>query len=71
MCWTSLRCKAKSESIKSTERRFGGSARKAVELTSGDLRCCPGIGTGVVGRQPDRSAEVSRGRSRRGNPLKA
>jgi len=54
----------KSISIKSAERRSGDRAGKAVELTSGDLRGCPGNGTEEVGRRPDRRAEVSRGHSR-------
>jgi hypothetical protein len=36
--WTSEPVTAKSISIKSAERRSGGCAWKAVELTSGDLR---------------------------------
>ena len=36
---------AKSRSIKSAERRSGGCVPKAIELTSGDLRGCLGIGT--------------------------
>lgn len=55
---------AKSKSIKDAGRRFGGCAWKAVELTSGDLRSCPGIGAGEVERQPERDAGVSSGRSR-------
>ena len=35
---------AKSISIKGAGRRFGGRARKAVELTSGGLRRVPGTG---------------------------
>jgi hypothetical protein len=36
--WASGPVIAKPLSIKSAERRFGGGARKAVEITSGDLR---------------------------------
>jgi len=61
---------AKSISIKGPERRFGGCAPKAVELTSGDLSLCRGKPRGVVeatgggGIRPDQTAEVSRGQSR-------
>ena len=58
---------AKSKSIKGAGRKFGGCARKAVELTSGDLRRVLCIGTEETARFPDRVAEVSRGRSRHGN----
>ena len=60
---------AKPISIKDAKRRFGGAARKAVELTSGDLRVAApesGLGKsrgnpnaaqksaeGVVGREPE------------------
>jgi hypothetical protein len=44
--WTSQPTVTKSISIKSAERRCGEGAGKAVELTSGDLYGCPGIGTG-------------------------
>lgn len=54
----------KSISIKGAERRFGGCARKAVELTSGGL-CRVSEETEGVERFPDRGAGVSRGRSRR------
>jgi hypothetical protein len=37
---------AKSISIKGTERKFGGCAWKAVELTSGDLHVVPDSGLG-------------------------
>jgi hypothetical protein len=36
-CWTSRQMTAKSVSIKGTGCKFGGCARKADELTSGDL----------------------------------
>jgi hypothetical protein len=36
-CWTSWQLTTKSVSIKSTGCESGGCARKAVELTSGDL----------------------------------
>jgi len=51
---------AKSISIKGAKRRSGDCARKAAELTPGDL---PGVAsaTEVVERQSDRRAEVSRG----------
>lgn len=60
---------AKSESIKGAGRKFGGCARKAVELTSGDLRRVLCIGTEGTARFPDRVAEVSRGQSRHGNVM--
>ena len=60
---TSGQLTAKSISIKGAERRSGGCARKAVELTSGDLLCVAAATEGAA-RQPDRAAEVSRGRSR-------
>jgi hypothetical protein len=69
--WTSRLVTAKSGSIKSAERRSGGCVPKAIELTSGDLCDCLGEGTEGLGREPDRSTEVSRGRSRRREPLKA
>ena len=62
---------AKSTAIKDRGGKSGGRAVKAVDLTSGGLRCCPGNGTEGVARRPDRSAEVSRGHSSRGNPAKA
>jgi hypothetical protein len=59
---------AKSESIKAVERKSGGCAPKAVELTSGDL---PAVAeaTGAAVRRSELAAEVSRGRSTR--PVKA
>ena len=39
---------AKPISIKDAERRFGGDARKAVELTSGDLFGVPKLGLRVT-----------------------
>ena len=56
---------AKSRAIKDRGGKSGGRAAKAVGLTSGGLRLCPGFETEVVARRPDRSAEVSRGHSRR------
>jgi hypothetical protein len=53
---------AKSISIKIVLRRFGGCVRKAVILTSGGLRCVP-MRTEGIARDPERSAEVSRGHS--------
>jgi len=53
---------AKSIPIKRAKRRFGDCAQKAVELTPGDLSCVAQA-TEVAERQPDRKAEVSRGRS--------
>src|SRR5271157_1616973 len=50
---------AKSISIKGAKRRFGGCARKAVELTPGDLLGVASA-TEVVVRPSDRRAEVSR-----------
>ena len=49
---------AKSESIKGAGRKFGGCARKAVELTSGDLRRVRCIGTEGTARFPDREFRV-------------
>jgi len=43
---------AKSKSIKGAGRKFGGCARKAVELTSGDLRRVLCIGTEGTARFP-------------------
>jgi len=60
---------AKSTSIKGAGRKFGGCARKAVELTSGDLRRVLWFGTEGTARFPDRVAEVSRGRSRHGDVM--
>ena len=37
--WASGQLNAKPISIKGARRKFGGCARKAVELTSGDLSC--------------------------------
>jgi len=54
---------AKPPSIKCTGCRSGGCALKAVELTSGDLRCCHGIVTENEVIHSDRAAEVSRWRS--------
>ena len=51
---------AKSISIKGAKRRFGDCARKATELTPGDLLRVA-VATEVVVRQPDRGAEVSIG----------
>jgi hypothetical protein len=66
-CRTSEQLIAKSISIKGTGCKFGGCVRKAVELTSGDLPFCRGITTEGRAIDPDRAAEVSRGRSRREN----
>jgi len=56
---------AKSTAIKGRGGKSGGRAVKAVGLTSGDLRCVRAFRTEVVVRRPDRSAEVSRGHTRR------
>ncbi len=56
---------AKSISIKIVMRRSGGCVRKAVVLTSGGLRPCPGNGTGGIERDPEGGAEVSRGHSKK------
>ena len=53
---------AKSISIKDAKRRSGDCARKAAEITPGDLSCVASA-TEAVERQPDRRAEVSRGHS--------
>ena len=55
---------AKSIAIKRRDGRSGGCVGKAVKLTSGDLHCCPEVGTEEVERPAEHSAEVSRGRSR-------
>src|SRR6266568_3828758 len=55
---------AKSIAIKRRDGRSGGGVGKAVRLTSGDLHCCPEVGTEEVARLPERGAEVSRGRTR-------
>src|ERR1700674_4026039 len=62
--WTSERLTAKSVTIKRRDGRSGGCVGKAVKLTSGDLHCCPEVGTEEAARHPERGAEVSRGRSR-------
>jgi hypothetical protein len=49
--------------IKGARRRSGNCARKAAELTPGDLLCVASA-TGAAERRPDRRAEVSRGRIR-------
>src|SRR5262249_57241675 len=54
---------AKSVSIKDAKRRPGDRARKATELTPGDLLCVAAA-TGSAVRRSDRRAEVSRGHSR-------
>ena len=56
---------AKSISIKGTGCKFGGCVRKAVELTSGDLPFVLEFRTEGGAIDPDRAAEVSRGRSSR------
>jgi hypothetical protein len=60
---TSGQLTAKSISIKDAKRRFGGCARKAAELTPGDLLCVAAA-TEDVERRSDRRAEVSRRYSR-------
>jgi len=62
---------AKSTTIKGRGGKSGRRAVKAVDLTSGGLRCCPGDGTERAARQSQRSAEVSRGHSRWSDPPKA
>src|SRR2546427_3144505 len=63
-----IRCRAswlrtaKSIPIKGAGCKSGGCARKAVELTSGDLPFRLGIETEGGTIHPDRAAEVSRGR---------
>jgi len=54
---------AKSISIKDAKRRSGDCARKAAELTPGDLLCVASA-TEAVERRSDRRAEVSRGHNR-------
>src|SRR6202035_2984749 len=53
---------AKSISIKDAKRRPGDCARKAAEVTPGDLLCVAAA-TEYAARHADRRAEVSRGRS--------
>jgi hypothetical protein len=53
---------AKSISIKGAKRRFGDCARKAAELTPGDLFRVA-TATEAVARQSERGAEVSKGHS--------
>ncbi len=60
---TSGQLTAKSISIKGAKRRSGDCAWKAAELTPGDLLCVA-LATEAAERQPDRSAEVSRGHIR-------
>ncbi len=59
--WASGLVIAKPISIKDAERRSGGGAPKAVELTSGDLLGVPQGGTEDIARCSDPQAEVSRG----------
>src|SRR5438034_10749393 len=61
--WTSGPLTAKSISIKDAKRRPGDGARKATELTPGDLLGVVST-TGSAVRRSDRRAEVSRGRIR-------
>ena len=63
-CRTSWPSTTKSISIKGTGCRSGGCVRKAVELTSGDLPFVSGFRTEDRAIDPDRTAEVSRGRIR-------
>jgi len=60
---------AKSISIKGQSCKSGGCATKDAGLTPGGLHRVL-FGTGGVVRRPDRGAEVSRGRSSRGDPMK-
>jgi hypothetical protein len=62
-CRTSGQLTAKSISIKGAKRRFGDCARKATELTPGDLLCVA-TATEAAERHPDRGAEVSIGHTR-------
>lgn len=55
---------AKSIVIKRCGCRFGSCAEKVVELTPGGSALCLGNKTEEVARQPDRIAELSRGRSK-------
>ena len=56
------------KSIKGAERRFGGCARKAVELTSGGLDRVRTDRTEEAARLPDHDTEVSSGHSRATKP---
>src|SRR5690242_15933288 len=62
-CGTSRLLTAKSISIKGAKRRSGDCARKAAELTPGDLLRVASA-TEVVVRQPDHGTEVSIGHIR-------
>jgi hypothetical protein len=63
-CRTSGLGTTKSISIKGTGCKSGGCVRKAVELTSGDLPFVLDFRTEGREIDPDRAAEVSRGRMR-------
>src|ERR1700733_95191 len=52
---------AKSISIKDQGCRSGRGAAKAIELTQGDLRHVPTLGTEGTARGPDRGTSASRG----------
>jgi hypothetical protein len=60
---TSGQLTAKSVSINDAKRKSDGCARKAVELTSGDLYLGRGFATEGAARRPEPRTEVSRGRS--------
>jgi hypothetical protein len=61
---------AKSSSIKGAERKSGGCARKAVELTSGDLERVPTVGTEGLARASDRAQKSAEGKvGRRHRPV--
>jgi hypothetical protein len=59
---------AKSRAIKDRGGKSGRRAVKAVGFTSGDLRLRLGFETEIDVSRSDRSAEVSRGHSRRSDP---
>jgi hypothetical protein len=59
---------AKSLAIKDRGAKSGGRAAKGGRSYLGRSALCPGNGTEVVARRPDRNAEVSRGHSRRSDP---
>src|SRR3974390_1930148 len=62
-CRASGQMTAKPISIKGTECKSGGCARKANRTYLGRSAVCPGNGTEGGAIHPDRAAEVSSGRS--------
>ena len=60
---TSGQLTAKSTSIKDAERRSGDCARKAVELTPGELSCVTSVTEGVERGAADKAANLARWKS--------